>query len=170
MNIPSSTYRIQLRPDFTFDALAGVLEYLRDLGISHIYASPILAARKGSTHGYDVVDPTVINPELGGDERFELLAEQVRLHGLEWIQDIVPNHMAFDSRNAYLMDVLERGARSSYRDYFDIEWEHPDENLRGRVLAPFLQEFYGTCLDRGIFDWPSAMAAFLSSTAISCFP
>ncbi|MFH1062752.1 MAG: malto-oligosyltrehalose synthase [Candidatus Omnitrophota bacterium] len=149
MKVPISTYRIQFHAGFTFESAAGISRYLKDLGVSHIYASPILQAKKGSMHGYDVVDPLQINPELGGEEKFNRLIEQVRALNMGWLQDIVPNHMAFDSENKMLMDVFEKGEASQFFDYFDINWNHPYLNLKGKALTPFLGDFYGNCLKKG---------------------
>jgi len=149
MKIPVATYRIQFCPSFDFDKAKAIVAYLAELGISDLYASPIFKSRYGSSHGYDVVDPKQINPELGGQEKFEQLAEEVKNNGLGWLQDIVPNHQAFDSNNPILVDVLENGPESQYRDFFDIDWNHPYEGIRGRVLAPFLGKFYGDCLESG---------------------
>lgn len=149
MKVPITTYRIQFHPGFTFESAAGILQYLKELGVSHIYASPILKAKKGSMHGYDVVDPLQINPELGGEEKFNWLIEKVRALNMGWLQDIVPNHMAFDSENKLLMDVFEKGEASQFFDYFDINWEHPYANLKGKTLMPFLGDFYGNCLKKG---------------------
>src|SRR5262249_34136728 len=106
MRIPSATYRLQFTADFGFSAAIEVLPYLKALGVSDIYASPIFQARTGSRHGYDVVDPNRINPELGGEAAFEALNDGVRRLGLGWVQDIVPNHMAYDGKTKLLMDVL----------------------------------------------------------------
>ncbi len=149
VNIPIATYRIQFSPDFGFAAARSIIDYLADLGISHLYASPVFAARRGSTHGYDVIAPDQLNPELGTRSDFDDLQSALRSRGMGWIQDIVPNHMAFDSQNQMLMDVLESGPTSLYYNHFDIEWNHPYESLRGRVLAPFLGRFYGECLEAG---------------------
>jgi len=149
MKIPCSTYRLQFTADFGFAAAAEVLPYLKDLGVSAIYASPIFHARAGSRHGYDVVDPNRINPELGGEAGFDPLNQEARRLGLGWVQDIVPNHMAYDGQNRLLMDVLENGEASRYRDFFDIDWQHPYESMRGKILAPFLGAFYGECLENG---------------------
>ncbi|TVP70111.1 MAG: malto-oligosyltrehalose synthase, partial [Leptolyngbya sp. LCM1.Bin17] len=143
------TYRLQFNPAFDFEAAQSILDYLQALGISDIYASPIFKARAGSTHGYDVVDPTQLNPELGGEEAFEALIDAVQQHGMGWLQDIVPNHMAYDSENSLLMDILEHGPYSEYSDFFDVEWEHPFDDFRGKLLAPLLGDFYGRCLERG---------------------
>lgn len=149
MRVPVATYRLQFTPDFGFDAAMAIAPYLAELGISDIYASPILTPCRGSQHGYDVVDPHAINPELGGMERFERLSQVLKGHGIGWVQDIVPNHMAFDSQNRMLVDVLENGPDSPYHDFFDINWNHLYEGIRGRVLAPFLGKFYGECLESG---------------------
>jgi len=149
MRIPRATYRLQFHSEFNFEAAKNIITYLADLGISDIYASPIFKARKGSTHGYDVVDPTLINPELGTPEQFATLISEIQNHYLGWVQDIVPNHMAYDSENTWLMDVLENATNSEASDYFDIEWEHPYEDFKGRVLTPMLGNFYGQCLENG---------------------
>jgi (1->4)-alpha-D-glucan 1-alpha-D-glucosylmutase len=148
-NIPLATYRLQFNPDFGFAEARKVLGYLSDLGISTIYASPIFKARKGSLHGYDVVDPTTLNPELGTREELDALLDEVAQRGMTWIQDIVPNHMAFDPDNEMLVDVLENGPSSKYFQFFDVEWDYPYEGIRGRLLAPFLGKFYGECLESG---------------------
>ena len=114
-----------------------------------MYASPIFKARKGSPHGYDIVDPNEINPELGTQADFEELVATLKSHGIGWIQDIVPNHMAYDGDNPYLADVLEKGRRSRFAEVFDIDWESGSESLRGRVLAPFLGGPYAECLEKG---------------------
>ncbi|MBD1838831.1 malto-oligosyltrehalose synthase [Coleofasciculus sp. FACHB-64] len=147
MRIPAATYRIQFNADFPFDSAKKIIAYLAELGISDLYASPIFKAREGSTHGYDVVDPTQLNPELGTPEKFEALVNEIKNYDMGWVQDIVPNHMAYDSQNQFLMDILENGPNSEYFDYFDIDWNHPYENLRERVLAPMLGNFYGDCLE-----------------------
>jgi (1->4)-alpha-D-glucan 1-alpha-D-glucosylmutase len=149
MRIPIATYRIQFHRNFAFSNAKAVLSYLRDLGISDLYASPIFHARAGSVHGYDVVDPNQINPELGGAEEFEALTGEIQRHGMGWLQDIVPNHMAYHSENWMLMDVLENGLNSAYANFFDIEWDHPMENMHHKVLAPCLGKFYGQCLEDG---------------------
>jgi (1->4)-alpha-D-glucan 1-alpha-D-glucosylmutase len=147
--IPLSSYRIQFNPAFGFNKAQEILEYLSNLGISTLYASPIFRAVKGSAHGYDVVDPNQLNPELGTREDFEALIEQVKRHGMEWIQDIVPNHMAVNYDNEMLMDVLENGRNSQYIHIFDINWNHPYESIKGKLLAPFLGGFYGETLEKG---------------------
>jgi len=149
MRIPIATYRIQFNPDFTFDAAQAIVPYLQALGVSDLYASPIFKARDGSSHGYDVVDPRQINPELGDREAFEALVKTLRAQAMGWLQDIVPNHMAYHSGNEFLMDVLEYGPNSDYYRFFDIQWEHPYKDIEGKVLAPMLGDFYGRCLENG---------------------
>lgn len=149
MPIPTATYRIQFNKTFDFQAARNIIAYLADLGISCIYASPIFKARKGSLHGYDIVDPHSLNPELGSITDFENLKEELRNQHMEWLQDIVPNHMAFDFENKMLMDVLENGRHSMYRNFFDIDWEHPLDNLQGKLPAPFLGGYYGESLENG---------------------
>ncbi|MBL8012974.1 MAG: malto-oligosyltrehalose synthase [Candidatus Omnitrophica bacterium] len=147
MKVPASTYRLQLHSAFTFHDTQKIVPYLEELGITDIYASPIFTSTKDSQHGYDVVDPTQINPQLGGREGFEQLSQQVRQRNMGWLQDIVPNHMAFDSKNRLLMDIFEHGPLSKYYGFFDIQWDHPYVHLKGRVLAPFLGDLYGACLN-----------------------
>jgi len=149
MRIPKATYRIQFTPQFGFEDARAIASYLSDLGISDLYASPIFKARTGSTHGYDVVDASQLNPQLGTREDFEALVAEVQSLGLGWLQDIVPNHMAYSSENLYLMDVLEHGPDSSYTDYFDVCWNSPFANSQERILAPLLGDFYGEALEKG---------------------
>lgn len=149
MNIPTATYRIQFNPAFGFQAAQPVVSYLADLGLSDLYASPIFKAVKGSLHGYDVVDPNRLNPELGGLSDFEALAGELKKYKMGWIQDIVPNHMAMDSENRLLMDIFENGHRSESVQFFDVDWDHPAAGLNKRILAPFLGRFYGECLEDG---------------------
>ena len=147
MHIPISTYRIQLNSSFGFKETRDILPYLSSLGVSDVYASPILKAKKGSQHGYDVVDPNQINPELGGEKGFEDLIIELKKNGMFWLQDIVPNHMAYDKDNFMLMDIFEQRDGSRFFHYFDIDWVHPFESFQGRVLAPFLRAFYSETLE-----------------------
>lgn len=149
MHIPNSTYRIQFTSEFPFSSTREIVEYLSELGISDLYASPILKARKGSTHGYDVVDPTQLNPELGTSDDFDLLISEVKKYNMSWLQDIVPNHMAYSSENLMLIDLLENGQNSRFINSFDIEWNHPHQSVRDRVLAPFLGKYYQEVLENG---------------------
>jgi (1->4)-alpha-D-glucan 1-alpha-D-glucosylmutase len=150
MRIPRATYRLQLNEDFTFSDAAGLVPYLVDLGISDLYASPYLKARPGSTHGYDVVDPTSLNPELGGESGHGRLVEALEEHGMGQILDIVPNHMGVGSDNALWSDVLEHGPASTYAPFFDIDWCPADrEEQCGKVLLPVLGDHYRAALERG---------------------
>ncbi len=149
MRVPKATYRIQFTSQFNFDNAKAIASYLADLGISDLYASPIFKARSGSTHGYDVVDAAQLNPELGTTESFEALVSELQSLGMGWLQDIVPNHMAYSSENLYLMDVLEHGPDSSYTDYFDLSWNAPFGDRQQRILAPLLGDFYGVSLEKG---------------------
>jgi (1->4)-alpha-D-glucan 1-alpha-D-glucosylmutase len=149
MTPPLATYRLQLTPAFGFAATRAVLDYLSALGISDLYLSPLARARPGSDHGYDVVDPAVLNPELGSEEEFAALAAAVKRFGLGWLQDIVPNHMAFHRDNALLTDILENGPSARHYRFFDIDWERADPPLHGRLLAPFLGRFFGETLEKG---------------------
>src|SRR6185437_14813554 len=121
--VPLATYRLQLTKDFGFYAAAELAPYLRALGISHLYASPFLKARPGSTHGYDVVDHRRLNPELGGEEGFARLSAALKEADLGLILDFVPNHMAVGSDNSWWLDVLEWGPKSKYAAAFDTSWE-----------------------------------------------
>ena len=149
MRIPIATYRIQFYSQFNFVQAQEIVSYLADLGISALYASPIFQASKGSTHGYDVVDPTILNPELGTEADFNKLIEEIHQHQMGWLQDIVPNHMAYDSQNLWLMGILENGKDSEFFNFFDINWNQPYEEMNERVLAPLLGDFYGNSLERG---------------------
>ncbi|KAA1397917.1 malto-oligosyltrehalose synthase [Aeromicrobium ginsengisoli] len=134
MTAPASTYRLQLRPGFDFADARGVVAYLRDLGIGAVYVSPVLEATPGSTHGYDVTDPTRMREELGGEDGFRSLTAAAREAGLGVVVDIVPNHMSVEvpSANPWWRHVLRDGSRSAYANHFDIDWS------RGRVLVPVL--------------------------------
>jgi (1->4)-alpha-D-glucan 1-alpha-D-glucosylmutase len=146
---PGATYRLQLHAGFTFrDALA-VTPYLRDLAITHCYASPYLKARPGSTHGYDIIDHRQFNPEIGTDEDYEAWVTALADNGLGQILDTVPNHMGIvGNENAWWNDVLENGPSSPYAGYFDIAWTaSPRPELQGKVLLPVLGDPYGKVLE-----------------------
>ena len=149
MSPPRATLRLQLHRGFAFADASAFASYFAALGISHLYVSPITTARRGSMHGYDVVDTTRINPELGGEEAFRAFVHDLRRHELGLIIDTVPNHMAIGSENAWWMDVLARGRGSPYARYFDIDWEPPNRDLAGKILLPVLGRPYGEALDAG---------------------
>jgi len=148
--IPTATYRLQLNPHFTFRDAAAVVPYLSELGISHFYASPYRRARPGSMHGYDIIDHSSINPELGTPDDYEGFVSELHRHGMRQILDIVPNHMGvMGSDNAWWLDVLENGEASDFADFFDIDWDPIKDELKGKVLIPVLAEQYGNVLEKG---------------------
>jgi (1->4)-alpha-D-glucan 1-alpha-D-glucosylmutase len=148
--IPTATYRIQLTADFNFDAAAAIVPYLKSLGISHLYASPFLKARKGSTHGYDIVDHTKLNPELGGEEGFERLSAALKENDIGLILDFVPNHVGVHfADNPWWLDVLEWGPASPHAVSFDIDWDMVPFRARGGVLLPIIGTSYGQALEGG---------------------
>jgi malto-oligosyltrehalose synthase len=130
--------RLQFHKGFTFPDAESLVPYLAGLGVSHVYASPITTARAGSMHGYDVIDPTRVNPELGGEAALKRFVKVLRAVGLGLIVDIVPNHMAVGSENAWWFDMLKHGRASRYAPYFDIDWDTEHDALRGKVLLPVL--------------------------------
>jgi (1->4)-alpha-D-glucan 1-alpha-D-glucosylmutase len=148
---PEVTYRVQFHPEhFTFRDAAAIVPYLRDLGVSHVYASPYLMARAGSEHGYDLVDPGRLNPELGTADDFEHFVDVLHEHGLGQILDVVPNHMGIaSSQNRWWYDILENGPSSPYAEYFDIDWRPVKPELRDKVLLPMLGDQYGLVLEAG---------------------
>ncbi len=131
---PACTYRIQFHHGFTLSDLENIVPYLKKLGIQTIYASPVFKAVPGSTHGYNGLSPLEINPEIGTLEQLKSLIETLKKNGIGWLQDIVPNHMAFDTSNEWLADVLEKGQASSYAPYFDVDWNH--EECKGVLASP----------------------------------
>ncbi|SCZ40184.1 MULTISPECIES: malto-oligosyltrehalose synthase [Pseudomonas] len=142
-----ATVRLQFHRGFTLDQAVPLVPYFARLGISHIYASPLLAARAGSMHGYDVVDPTRVNPELGGEPALRRLVASLREHGMGLILDIVSNHMAVGGGdNPWWLDLLEWGRLSPYGEFFDIQWHSPDPLMEGQLLLPFLGSDYGVAL------------------------
>ncbi|TMK26382.1 MAG: malto-oligosyltrehalose synthase, partial [Alphaproteobacteria bacterium] len=147
--IVRATYRLQFHKGFTFRDATALVPYLAQLGISHIYASPLMEARPGSTHGYDIVNHNRLNPEIGSEAEFAALVATLKKHGMGLILDIVPNHMAVGGAdNAWWLDVLEWGEASPYAGYFDVNWDPLREDLKGRVLLPVLGDQYGAVLER----------------------
>lgn len=145
-----ATLRLQFHKGFTLEQAVPLVPYFARLGISHIYASPLLAARAGSMHGYDVVDPTQVNPELGGEPALRRLVSTLREHGMGLILDIVSNHMAVGGNdNPWWLDLLEWGRLSPYGEFFDIQWHSPDPLMEGQLLLPFLGSDYGVALQEG---------------------
>jgi (1->4)-alpha-D-glucan 1-alpha-D-glucosylmutase len=153
LQVPRATYRVQFHKDFTFEDVTALAPYLASLGVSHLYASPYLKARPGSTHGYDIVDHDSLNPELGGEPAFRRMADALAANGLSQILDFVPNHMgAGGSDNPLWLDVLEWGQDSQYAGWFDIDWDPDPRYLRGKLLVPFLAGQYGAELERGCLE------------------
>ena len=145
-----ATLRLQFHKGFTLEQAVPLVPYFASLGISHVYASPLLAARAGSMHGYDVVDPTQVNPELGGEAALRRLVSTLREHNMGLILDIVSNHMAVGgSDNPWWLDLLEWGRLSPYGEFFDIQWHSPDPLMEGQLLLPFLGSDYGVALQEG---------------------
>ncbi|MDC8447403.1 MAG: malto-oligosyltrehalose synthase [Nitrospira sp.] len=143
-----ATYRLQLNPDFGFRRAREVAAYLHDLGITHCYSSSILAAMPGSTHGYDVIDPSRVNPELGTEEEFQSWCRSLHDRGMGLILDVVPNHMGIaDALNRWWYDVLENGSSSRYAAAFDIDWRPLKRELHNKVLLPILSDHYGVVLE-----------------------
>lgn len=147
--VPGSTYRLQLHHQFTFDDAAAIVEYLKALGVTHVYCSPYLQAAPGSMHGYDVVDHRKVNEELGGEAGHERFSKKLNKYGLGQVLDIVPNHMSLGAQNRYWWDVLENGTNSRYASFFDIDWNSTEERLRDKVLVPILPDQYGRVLSAG---------------------
>ncbi|MCU0270395.1 MAG: malto-oligosyltrehalose synthase [Acidimicrobiales bacterium] len=148
--VPRATYRLQLSPDLHLHAAADLVPYLAELGVSHLYTSPLLQAAPGSSHGYDTVDPGQVSRELGGDTGFAVLADTAAERGLGLVVDVVPNHMAADpSHNPRWRDVLANGRASAFADWFDIDWQASVSKPRGRVLLPVLGDHYGRVLGSG---------------------
>ncbi len=146
MKAPTATYRIQFNKNFTFNDLKAILPYLKQLGVSHIYASPIFQAKSGSMHGYDITDPNEINAELGGRVAFDSLVREVSALGLGWLQDIVPNHVSYSVENKQIVDIMAKGAGSGYACFFDVNWNYPSPKLRGKLFVPFLAQPLSQCL------------------------
>ncbi len=186
MSLPVASYRLQIQPRFPLGAASAWAAYGRELGITHLYASPLLAALPGSAHGYDVCDPTRVNPELGGEAGFAALAQRLRECGLGLVLDIVPNHMAADPLNPYWRDLLELGPASPYADWFDIDWtgerpagQSPAANATaaadasgpaGKIILPVLDETAAQALERGGFALRFAQGEFRAAYDTQIFP
>jgi (1->4)-alpha-D-glucan 1-alpha-D-glucosylmutase len=159
--IPTATYRMQFNRQFTFKQGREIVPYLHDLGISHVYSSPLYKATPGSMHGYDINDHNELNPEIGTREEFDAFVNELHAHGMGLIVDFVPNHMGIASQlNGWWIDVLENGASSVYAHHFDIEWNPLKEDLKNRVLLPILGDQYGRVLERGEFKLSFEHGAF----------
>ena len=144
---PLSTYRVQMNGQFGFDDAAKIIPYLDELGIDHLYCSPSFQAAPGSTHGYDVVDHSKVNRELGGECAYARMCDALERCGMRHMLDIVPNHMAIDRENPWWWDVLENGPSSAYAMFFDVDWEPPERRIHNVVLMPVLEDQYGVLLE-----------------------
>lgn len=168
--IPASTYRLQFHKHFNFEAAGSVADYLKDLGVSHVYSSPYLQAAPESMHGYDVVDHRRVNDELGGNAAHERFLERLGEVGLGQILDIVPNHMSLGRENRYWWDVLENGMNSRYAAFFDIDWNSSEERLREKVLVPILPDQYGRVLAAGGIVVKRSGSSFVVEASGQTFP
>jgi len=148
MKIPNATYRIQFGPAFTFKDAHKIVDYLAALGVHWIYASPIFKARRGSLHGYDVTDANRLNPEIGSRSDFSRLQQALRRHGMGWLQDTVPNHMAYSGENPLLADLFALDEKAVSDGYFDIWWSGAGPAGRRRLAAPFLGDSLAACLEK----------------------
>ena len=147
---PVATYRIQMRPEFGFDQITDIVPYLHDLGISHVYTSPYLQAAAGSTHGYDIVDPTQVNAELGGTQAHARMCATIQTAGLGHMIDVVPNHMAVaGQQNLWWWDMLKNGSSSRFAQFFDVDWHNGANRWPGKILLPVLGDHYGCILENG---------------------
>lgn len=167
---PTSTYRMQFHQDFQFSDAQRLIGYLERLGIGDLYASPILTAQSGSMHGYDVTDPTRLNPELGGEDDFRGLVSALRERDMGLLVDIVPNHMASSLENPWWVDVLKNGPKSAHATYFDIDWNSPIPGLEGKVLLPVLGGPFGEILERGELTLAHGDDGFIIAYFDSRFP
>ena len=146
--IPASTYRLQFNGQFRLSDAQRLAEYLSELGVTDVYASPLFRAREHSSHGYDVVDYDCIDPAIGSEADFESFSDALRRCGLGLVMDVVPNHMGIDDwHNVWWQDVLENGPGSRYASFFDIDWSPPKLTLKDRILLPFLGDQFGKVLE-----------------------
>src|SRR5512139_2722444 len=146
--IPIATYRLQFNYLFRFSDAKSIVSYLHELGISDCYASPYFMAKKGSLHGYDILNHNQINPEIGTNEEYDEFVEELKKYGMGQVLDIVPNHMDItENENSWWMDVLENGPSSIYADFFDIDWKPVKVELENKVLLPILGDQYGRVLE-----------------------
>jgi len=161
MFLPNSTYRVQLNDKFTLRDLEAIVPYLHRLGIAALYASPVTTALKGSQHGYDVTNPLVLNPEIGTEEDWQRLTATLKDYGMGWIQDIVPNHMAYTLSNPWMYAVLQKGPDSRFFAWFDIDKDPPAEPLGERLMTPILGSPLEECLRKGELSLQSTPLGFV---------
>lgn len=168
MNNPIATYRLQFHKAFTFTDLEEIIPYLQKLGISTIYASPVFKSTSGSTHGYDGVNPNEIDPEIGTLEKLSEISKTLKTHQIDWLQDIVPNHMAFGSENPWLMDIFEKGRQSVYASFFDIAWN--SRLFHGKLMVPFLESDLDEALENNKVTVEFASGRLVLKYEESAFP
>src|SRR5579863_5388223 len=147
LRIPVATYRLQFNDKFRLEQARGLVEYFDRLGITDLYASPLLQAQRGSLHGYDCTDPTRLNSEIGTEPELEALSAKLQEREMGLVLDIVPNHMASGNENPWWMDVLEDGPASAYASFFDIDWHAPRKLLQNKVMLPTLGATYAETLE-----------------------
>jgi (1->4)-alpha-D-glucan 1-alpha-D-glucosylmutase len=148
-NRPLSTYRIQFHKGFRLAQASELVSYLHDLGVSHVYASPLLEARAGSMHGYDIINHDRLNPEIGTEEDLSAFVRELNARDMSIVLDIVPNHMGVSTSTAWWRDVLQHGRASQYGDFFDIDWNPLKPELHNKLLLPVLGDQYGEELEQG---------------------
>lgn len=165
---PIATYRLQFHQEFSFDEFEKQITYLQKLGVSTIYASPVFASTKGSTHGYDGVDPNQIDPEIGNLEQLKVLSARLKKENIGWLQDIVPNHMAFHPENPWLMDMLEKGRQSVYNTFFDVAWN--SRLFQGKLMIPFLAAEPEELLEEGKIRLDYTLDRFCLKHEDACYP
>ena len=169
--IPVATYRLQLNGALRFVDVQTLVPYFHRLGLTDLYTSPFLKARRGSLHGYDVIDHTSINPEIGSEEALASLAKELTHYGMGLIADVVPNHMGIDDEaNRWWWDVLENGPSSPYAKFFDIDWAPPKQDLANKVLLPILGDQYGKILENGEIQLLFEAGAFVITYYEHRFP
>lgn len=169
--IPAATYRLQFNSQFTFKQAAELVDYLHDLGVSDCYASPLCAARPGSQHGYNIIDHSKLNPEIGSEEEFAEFARCLGKRGMGLILDVVPNHMSIaGSSNRWWNDVLENGPSSPYAQFFDIDWRPPKPDLTGKTSLPMLGDQYGRALENQEITITCRQGAFFANYYETCLP
>jgi len=169
--VPRTTYRLQFNRDFTFRDACDLVPYLHALGISDCYASPILQARAGSSHGYDICDHSRLSSDLGSDEDFDAFAAALREHGMGLILDAVPNHMGIgDAGNVWWMDVLENGPGSPFASFFDIDWSPVNPDLKTRSCCRCSKTSTDESSKPARFGWPSPRVPSRCGTTRPCSP
>ncbi|RYZ22052.1 MAG: hypothetical protein EOP49_46720, partial [Sphingobacteriales bacterium] len=165
---PGATYRIQFHKDFTFDDLEKIIPYLHQLGIRTIYASPVFAAMPGSTHGYDGIDPNQINPEIGTPEQLRRISTQPKSLGMGWIQDFVPNHMAYAPDNPWICDFMEQGKMSAYDQFFVTRGLFGDEPPQ--IEWTYINIFWRSICQAGLATFLCLLIGFPTAWFIATRP